>query len=136
VGIEATHVSGTWWRHLPAGGDVLYVPPDPPNMRWQHGEVVEGLYLADSTETAWGEWYRWLAETGLPPMQALPRDLWQWDIAMPRVADLSTEGRLAELGLGLPKPGRADCRKCRNLPAHGPCPRRSASTSRRLLRSA
>ena len=77
-------------------------------MRWQHGEVVAGLYLADSPDTVWAEWYRWLAEAGLPPMHALPRDLWRWEITLPRVADLSTAERLAELGLGLPEPGRRD----------------------------
>jgi hypothetical protein len=51
VSIEATHVSGTWWRHTPAGADVLRQPADAPDMRWQHGEIVEGLYLADSPET-------------------------------------------------------------------------------------
>jgi hypothetical protein len=62
VSIEATHVSGTWWRHTPAGAEVLGQPADAPDMRWQHGEIVEGLYLADSPETVWAEWYRWLAE--------------------------------------------------------------------------
>jgi hypothetical protein len=44
-------------------------------MRWQHGDVVEGWYFADTPETVWAEWYRWLAEAGLPPMQTLPREL-------------------------------------------------------------
>ena len=108
MSIEATHVSGTWWRHTPAGADVLRQPADAPDMRWQHGEIVEGLYLADSPETVWAEWYRWLAEAGLPPMRALPRDLWRWEVALPRVADLSTAERLEALGLGLPRPGRRD----------------------------
>jgi RES domain-containing protein len=77
-------------------------------MRWQHGDVVEGLYLADSPDTAWAEWYRWLAEAGIPPMQTLPRELWQWEVGLPRVADLRTAERLAELGLDAPQPGRAD----------------------------
>jgi RES domain-containing protein len=77
-------------------------------MRWQHGDVVEGLYLADSPDTVWAEWYRWLAEAGLPPMQALPRDLWQWEVGLPRVADLATAEQLGELGLALPQPGRHD----------------------------
>jgi RES domain-containing protein len=103
--IDARHVGGTWWRQVPAGADVLYRPEEPPDMRWQHGEVVEGLYLADSPETAWAEWYRWLAEAGLPPKQALPRDLWRWDVALPRVADLSNAEQLAGLGLAVPRPG-------------------------------
>jgi RES domain-containing protein len=108
LGTEATHVSGTWWRHVPAGGDVLHRPADPPDLRWQHGDVVEGLYFADSPETAWAEWYRWLAEAGIPPTQALPRDLWRWDVALPRVADLSSPERLEEHGLGMPSPGQRD----------------------------
>jgi RES domain-containing protein len=77
-------------------------------MRWQHGDVVEGLYFADAPETAWAEWYRWLAEAGIPPMHALPRDLWRWEVALPTVADLSSEAGLRECGLGLPAPGRQD----------------------------
>ena len=40
-------------------------------------------------------------------MNALPRDLWRWRIAASDVADLSTEERLDDVGLPLPKPGRA-----------------------------
>lgn len=106
--VEATHVSGTWWRQVPAGGDVYYQPSDPPGMRWQHGDVVEGWYFADSPETAWAEWYRWLAEAGVPPLQALPRELWRWEVALPRVADLSTEAHLSDRKLGMPRPGRGE----------------------------
>jgi RES domain-containing protein len=77
-------------------------------MRWQHGAVVQGLYLADSPDTVWAEWYRSLAEAGVPPMQALPRDLWEWEVSLPRVADLSTARQLGELGLSTPQPGRRD----------------------------
>jgi len=108
VTVEATHASGTWWRHVPAGADVFYRPSHPADMRWQHGDVVEGWYFADTPETAWAEWYRWLAEAGLPPMQTLPRELWRWEVALPRVADLSTEARLSECGLGTPRPGMGD----------------------------
>jgi len=31
------HVSARWWRHIPAGGDVYYEPPDPADNRWQRG---------------------------------------------------------------------------------------------------
>jgi RES domain len=93
---------------VPAGGDVFYRPSDPPDMRWQHGEVVEGWYFADTPETAWAEWYRWLAEAGVPPMQTLPRELWRWEVSLPRVADLSTEARLSDFGLAIPRPERAD----------------------------
>lgn len=35
----------------------------------------------------------------MPPRQALPRDLWQWEISLPNVADLSDDARLARVGL-------------------------------------
>ena len=47
----------------------------------------------------WAEWYRWLAEAGLPPQHGLPRDVWQWEISLPDVADLSDDARLARVGL-------------------------------------
>jgi hypothetical protein len=104
--VDATWVSGTWFRHIPAGGDVLYQPPEPADNRWQRGDVVEALYFADREETAWAEWYRYLAEAGLPPNQALPRDLWRWEISLPRVADLTDCDRLARVGLPPPQPTR------------------------------
>lgn len=68
--------------------------------------MVDALYLADSEETLWAEWYRQLAERGLPPMQQLPRDVWRYKVASTEVADLSDEAKLARVGLGLPAPGR------------------------------
>ncbi|MFL5953789.1 MAG: RES family NAD+ phosphorylase [Gaiellaceae bacterium] len=78
---------------------------DPPDNRWQRGHVVDAIYLADSASTAWAEWYRHLAEYGLPPEESLPRDLWDWAVDV-EVADLTTEARLARVGLPLPTPGR------------------------------
>ncbi len=51
------------------------------------------------------EWYRLLAERGLPPSQAIPHDhhIWRLDLEL---ADLSTPERLAAVGLGLPHPAR------------------------------
>ena len=54
----------------------------------------------------WAEWYRWLAEAGLPPQHGLPRDAWQWEISLPDVADLSDDTRLARVGLPLLEPTR------------------------------
>ena len=71
--VDATALSGTWFRHIPAGADVHYQPPDPADNRWQRGAVVDALYFADSERTAWAEWYRHLAEAGLTPSQGLPR---------------------------------------------------------------
>jgi RES domain len=97
--VDETFVAGVWLRHIPAGGDVYFEPPDPADNRWQRGSVVEALYFADSEETAWAEWYRFLAEAGLPPKQGLPRDLWSWEISLPQVANLTEEPRLARVGL-------------------------------------
>jgi hypothetical protein len=104
--VDATSISGTWFRHIPAGADVFYQPPDAADNRWQRGSVVEGLYFADSEETAWAEWYRYLAEASLPPHQGLPRDLWRWEISLPNVADLSDDARLARVGLPARQPTR------------------------------
>jgi RES domain-containing protein len=78
---------------------------DPPDNRWQRGSVVDAIYLADDEATTWAEWYRHLAENGIPPAQALPRDLWRWHVDV-EIADLSTGTRLARVGLPLPIPGR------------------------------
>jgi RES domain-containing protein len=105
-------VRGTWWRQIPGGGDVFYEPEEPADGRWQRGEIIEGLYFADSEGTAWAEWYRFLAEAGLPPNQALPRDLWKWRIDLADVADLSSADKLAAAGLAAPRPGRRDWPSC------------------------
>lgn len=74
--------------------------------RWQRGEVVDALYLAKEEATLWAEWYRHLAERGVPPLRALPRDVWRYRVPRLKVADLSTPGRLARVGLAPPAPGR------------------------------
>jgi RES domain len=106
VDVDSTHASGVWWRHVPAGADVYFEPPDPADNRWQHGTIVEALYFADSEATAWAEWYRYLAEAGVAPEQGLPRDLWRWEISLSEIADLSDEGRLARVGLPALQPTR------------------------------
>jgi len=106
VDVDSRHVSGVWWRHVPAGADVYFEPPDPADNRWQRGTFVEALYFADSEATVWAEWYRYLAEAGVAPEQGLPRDLWRWEISLPGVADLSDEGRLARVGLPAMEPAR------------------------------
>jgi hypothetical protein len=105
--VDATAISGVWWRHIPHGGDIWYRPPHPGDGRWQRGSVVEGLYLADSPETAWAEWYRMLAEYALRPNVHMPRDLWRFEIDMKQVANLSGSAQLARVGLPVPPPGRA-----------------------------
>lgn len=59
-------ISGVWWRHLPHGGDPLRLAEPASDGRWQRGKTVGALYLAEDAETAWAEWYRTLAESGLP----------------------------------------------------------------------
>jgi RES domain-containing protein len=54
----------------------------------------------------WAEWYRHLAEHGIPPQRALPRDLWRWRVDV-EVADLRTEEMLAAVRLAAPTPGRS-----------------------------
>lgn len=105
MNVDPAGLDGEWWRHIPAGGDVLYEPEEPADNRWQRGSVVSALYFGDSPETVWAEWYRFLAEAGIPPMAGMPRDLWRWAIDL-RVADLSDTARLARVGLPVPKPGR------------------------------
>lgn len=75
------------------------------NCRWQRGEKIAAIYLADEEATAWAEWYRTLAEIALPPTHGMPRDLWRWTIAVKDIADLSTPAKLAKLDLPVPRPG-------------------------------
>ena len=103
--VEGRQVTGFWLRHQPAGGLPLARREPPPDNRWQRGDVVDALYLADSEPTVWAEWYRHLAERGLPPEAAMPRDLWRWRVDV-EVADLSDAARLAAIGLAPPRPGR------------------------------
>ena len=104
--VDPTPVRGVWFRHVPAGGEPLHRPERPADGRWQRGEVVEGLYLADSEGTAWAEWYRALAELALPPLRQLPRALWRFDVEVDRVADLSSPERLERVNLEPPIPDR------------------------------
>jgi hypothetical protein len=104
--VDRVPVTGTWVRHLPAGGDPLYRPAEPGDFRWQRGAVVEGLYLAADEATVWAEWYRWLAEARRSPRSALPRDLWRFQVRLEQVADLTGTEALARVGLAAPMPTR------------------------------
>lgn len=104
--IAAIRVADTWWRQLPAGLEPQLRPERLPDARWQRGTVVDALYFADSPETAWAEWYRWLADSGLEPRAGLPRDLWRVEIVIDEVVDLRDEGALKAVGLPRPRPDR------------------------------
>lgn len=104
LSVDRVHVGGEWIRHAPHRSDLLGRSAESTDGRWQR-EVVRGLYLADEPATAIAEWYRWLAERGLPPAHAIPHDhhVWELDVDL---ADLRSVRRLASLGLDLPAPGR------------------------------
>jgi hypothetical protein len=68
--------------------------------------VVDALYLADAEATMWAEWYRSLAELGVPPLHQLPRDVWRYRLRELEVADLRDGERLGRVGLTPPVPGR------------------------------
>jgi len=109
---DGTRVLGEWLRHAAAGLPPLPPREDAPDNRGQRCRVVDALYLAESEATVWAEWYRHLAESGIPPQRALPRDLWRWSVET-EVADLGTEEKLAELGLRRPRPAGARGRRFR-----------------------
>lgn len=102
---SAVVIRGRWFKHAYPGSLPLPEREPPPDNRWQRGDVVDALYLADSDETAWAEWYRHLAERMIPPLAQMPRELWTWKVNV-EVADLSTPERLADAGLRLPAPDR------------------------------
>lgn len=104
--VQPITVDGSFYRHIPAGGDPLFRPEDPADGRWQRGEVIEGFYLAGSEQTAWSEWYRALAELAVPPMRQMPRDLWRFDVHIKGAADLSDVDVLSAVGLSLLAPTR------------------------------
>ena len=106
LSVSAVVVRGRWVKHTYPGSRPLPEREPPPDNRWQRGEVVDALYLADSDETAWAEWYRHLAERMIPPLAQMPRELWTWRVRV-EVADLSTPEHLAKVGLRAPAPNGA-----------------------------
>jgi len=102
---DPIRVTGLWVRHTYPGSAPLPLRHPAPDNRWQRGAVVDALYLAAEEATAWAEWYRHLAELGVPPNAQMPRDVWTWRVDV-EVADLSDAARLARAGLEAPRPGR------------------------------
>jgi RES domain-containing protein len=97
-----------WWRHGVQGADPVARRRPPPDGRWQRGATVEALYLASDEATVWAEWYRHLAEAGIPPNQQMPRALWTWTVDPGvEVADLTSAEQLTRVGLEAPRPGRS-----------------------------
>jgi hypothetical protein len=103
--VDATRATGHWIKHAYPGSAPLVQRDPPPDNRWQRGAIVDALYLAEDEETAWAEWYRHLAEVGVPPNEQMPRDVWTWEINV-ELADLSDPDRLARIDLDVPRPGR------------------------------
>lgn len=91
-------VKGTWHRHVLADREPLGFDPDGQG-RWQHARTIGAIYLADSEQTAWAEFYRAAAEARRGPLDLLPRDLWSYRVELDTVADLSAHRTLAAAGL-------------------------------------
>ncbi len=106
VPVAARAVEGVWIRHVPHRAQPLGRASVPADGRWQRGDVVPGLYLADSIETATAEWYRALAEWGLAPQDHVPYDHHEWHVDL-RLADLSNPDRLLRVALPSPSPDRS-----------------------------
>jgi RES domain-containing protein len=98
-------IEGTWIRHVPHRADLLGRSTTPSDGRWQRGEIVPALYLADTVTTATAEWYRSLAEWGLSPQDHVPYDHHCWRVEL-ELADLSDIERLRAVTLHTPRPGR------------------------------
>jgi RES domain len=85
-------------RHVPAGGEALTTRRRGTEGRFHRpGEIA--LYLADEPETAWGEWYRALAERAQAPNDDVPRDLHRISVSLDQVVDLSTAAARTTAGL-------------------------------------
>ena len=113
--VDVGTVHDIFVRHIPHGARPLYEPPDAADGRWQRGGVIEAWYFSDGPDTAWAEWYRALAGTGLSPTHALPRDLWRWQIDLDHVALLDSEERLARVNLPAPLPTEAQWPACQQV---------------------
>jgi RES domain-containing protein len=58
--VETIAIKGEWTRHAPHRSDPLGRAAEATDGRWQHGQFVRALYLADNAQTAIPEWYRFL----------------------------------------------------------------------------
>lgn len=94
------HVGGTWRRQTaPALSSPLLLRKPVGQGRW-HTEGGEGaVYLAEDEQTVWAEWYRGLAEDGLPPLSWVPSKLWSLAVDLEEIADLRSSAERRRLGL-------------------------------------
>lgn len=99
-------VRGNWFRIVRGGDDPFTWTPEPADGRWQRGDVVRAIYLADTQATAWAEWYRHSAELGVPPGNRMPRDIWKVSVRVTDIADLTAKGALATHGIPALDPTR------------------------------
>jgi RES domain-containing protein len=53
-GVSRVSVAGSWWRQTPYGPDPLWLASPPSGGRWQRGDGIAAIYLADEESTAWG----------------------------------------------------------------------------------
>ena len=65
-------LDGFWVRHARHARNPL--PGRDPH-RWQRGAVVDAPNSADSEATAWAEWFRYLAESGIPTTTSAHREV-------------------------------------------------------------
>ena len=72
--------SALWLRHTSHGRDPRIRPSSRPKQPLAARDRRRRLYLADGETTMWAEWYRSLAELGIPPMHQLPRDVWRYRV--------------------------------------------------------
>jgi RES domain-containing protein len=92
--------TGVWVRHVLAGVDGLALGHGGNGCRF-HRPGHPALCLADDEQTAWAEWYRWLAEWQRSPADQVPRDLYRIAVDLERVVDLSSAA--ARNAAGLPE---------------------------------
>lgn len=92
-----TPLQGTWFRHVPSGYAALGVSRGHAGRLHRIGTVA--IYLADSAQTAWAEWYRWLAEWAHSPVEHLPRDMYRIHVDLTKVADLRSAAQRKVAGV-------------------------------------
>jgi hypothetical protein len=96
INVAWVPVQGIWVRQTIPGRTGTEASAS--DARWQRA-ATPAAYFGDGEETVWAEFYRALAERGVAPQDALPRDLHHILVRLDRVADLRTERSRRALGL-------------------------------------